>query len=67
MRAELAKWVERNIGPRYVDEALEKYDKINRGIPIGGMVETVAFIDMVETVKSEVEGRRKRMKRRIAE
>ena len=58
MRAELAKWVERNIGPGYVDEALEKYDKINGGTPIGGMAETVAFIDMVETVKSEMEGRR---------
>ena len=62
LRTEFAKWVERNIGPGYVDEALEKYDKINRGIPIGGMAETVAFIDMVETVKSEVEGRRKRLK-----
>lgn len=62
LRVELAKWVERNIGPGYVDEALEKYDKINRGIPIGGMAETVAFIDMVETVKSEVEGRQKWLK-----
>ena len=57
LRSELAKWVEKNIGIEYVDEAIEKYDKINRGIPIGGMAETVVFLDMVETVRAEVEGR----------
>ena len=57
LRSKLAKWVEKNIGVEYVDEALEKYDKINSGTPIGGIAETVAFIDMVETVKAEVEGR----------
>lgn len=57
LRSELANWVERNIGSEYVDEAIEKYDKINSGVPIGGMLETAAFIDMVETVKAEVEER----------
>lgn len=57
LRSELAKWVEKNIGAEYVAEALEKYDKINSGVPIGGMAETVAFVDMVETVKAEVEDR----------
>ena len=33
LRAELAKWVETNLGPEWVDEALTKYDKINSGIP----------------------------------
>ena len=56
LRSELAKWVEKNIGTEYIDEALEKYDKINSGIPIGGIAETVAFVDMVEIVKHEVEG-----------
>ncbi len=56
LKSELAKWVEKNIGAEYVDEALEKYDKINSGIPIGNFLETAAFIDMIETVKSEVEG-----------
>ena len=56
LRSELAKWVEKNISSEYVAEALEKYDKINGGIPIGGMAETVAFVDMVETVKAEMEG-----------
>lgn len=57
LRAELAKWVETNLGPEWVDEALIKYDKINSGIPIGGFTETAVFIHMVETVKAEVEGR----------
>lgn len=57
LRRELANWVERNIGSKYVDEALEKYDKINSGVPIGGLAETVVFVDMVKTVKAEVEGR----------
>lgn len=57
LRSELAKWVEKNIGAEYVAEAIDKYDKINSGVPIGGIAETVAFIDIVETVKTEAEGR----------
>ena len=57
LRSELAKWVEKNIGAEYVAEALENYDKINSGVPIGGIAETMAFVSMVETVKVEVEGR----------
>ena len=54
LRKALAKWVEKNIGKEWVNEALEKYDKINQGIPIGGFVETAVFIDMVERVKAEL-------------
>ncbi len=50
---EVAAWVEKNIGAEYVDEALEKYDKINSGIPIGGFQETVVFLHMIEQVKAE--------------
>ena len=57
LQSELAKWVEKNIGAEYVEEALEKYEKINRGIPIGGLKETIVFLDMIETVKAEIEGR----------
>lgn len=57
LRYELAKWVEKNIGAEYVAEALEKYDKINSGVPIGGIGETMVFLNMIETVKAEVEGR----------
>ena len=55
-RYELAKWVEKNIGIEYVNEALEKYDKINSGIPIGNITETMTFIHMVETAKIEMKG-----------
>lgn len=53
LRKELAAWVRENIGPEWVDEALDKYDKLNRGIPIGGLQETMVFIDMLEKVKAE--------------
>lgn len=54
LRKEVAAWVEKNIGAKYVDEALEKYDKINSGIPIGGLQETIAFVDMIERIKQEL-------------
>lgn len=54
LRSELAKWVEKNIGKDYVNEALEKYDAINSGIPIGGFAETAVFLDMIERVKNEM-------------
>ena len=54
LRAEGAKWVAKNIGEDYVKEFLEKYDNINRGIPIGGFAETAIFIKMVEQIKSEI-------------
>ena len=53
LRKEVAVWVEKNIGAEYVAEALEKYDKINSGVPIGGLLETVAYLDMVEKVKKQ--------------
>ena len=54
LRKEVAQWVEKNIGPEYVDEALEKYDKINSGVPIGGFEETIVFIDMIERIKRNI-------------
>lgn len=54
LRKEVARWVEKNIGPEYVDEALEKYDKINSGVPIGGFEETIVFIDMIERIKHNI-------------
>lgn len=54
LRKEVGRWVEKNIGPEYVDEALEKYDKIKSGVPIGGFEETIVFIDMIETIKAEL-------------
>lgn len=37
----------------YGDEFAEKYDDLNRGIPIGGIEETAAFIEKVEAAKSK--------------
>lgn len=53
LRKEVAVWVEKNIGAEYVDEALDKYDKINSGVPIGGYLETVGFVNMIERIKAE--------------
>lgn len=53
LRKEIAAWVEKNIGAEYVEEALDKYDKINSGVPIGGFQETAVFLDMIETIKAQ--------------
>ena len=54
LRKEGAKWVKKNIGEEYVNEFLEKHDKINSGIPIGGFYETAVFLHMVEQIKKEI-------------
>jgi len=54
LRKEVAVWVKKNIGAEYVDEALDKYNKINIGVPIGGFQETVTFLHMIEQIKAEV-------------
>lgn len=38
---------------KYGDDFVEMYDKVNRGIPIGNMVETMIFIAMVEEAKKD--------------
>ena len=53
LREEGAKWVEKNFGSEYVPEFLEKYDNINRGIPVGGFQETIVFLDLIERIKSD--------------
>ena len=54
LEKEGSKWVAKNIGKEYVKEFKEKYEKLNRGIPIGGFEETVMFLDMIERIKSEI-------------
>ena len=54
LKKEGAKWVSENIGEEYVDEFLEKYDDINRGIPIGGLTETAVFLDMIEQIREQI-------------
>ena len=53
LRKEVAAWVEKNIGAEYVEEALDKYDKINSGVPIGGFQETAVFLQMIDRIKAE--------------
>ena len=53
LRKEVAKYVEKNFGAEFVEEALDKYDKITSGIPIGNFVETAIFLDMIERIKAE--------------
>jgi hypothetical protein len=53
LRKEVAAWVEKNIGAEYVEEALDKYDKLNSGVPIGGFQETAVFLQMIERIKAE--------------
>jgi hypothetical protein len=53
LRKEISAWVEKNIGAEYVDEALDKYDKLNSGVPIGGIQETAVFLDMIEKIKAQ--------------
>ena len=53
LRKAVAVWVEKNIGAGYVNEALDKYDKMNSGVPIGGFQETAIFLDMIERIKEE--------------
>ena len=53
LRKGVAVWVEKNIGAEYVEEALDKYDKLNSGVPIGGFAETAVFLNMIERVKEQ--------------
>ena len=59
LRKEVAAWVEKNIGVEYVDEALDKYDKLNSGVPIGDFQETAVFLQMIERVKMEMVNNKK--------
>ena len=44
-------YVKEHFGEKYVDEFVEKYDKINMGIPIGGIAETIVFLNLIEDIK----------------
>lgn len=43
----------KEFGEEAREEIGRMYDSINRGIPIGGFLETVTFLDMIERVKKE--------------
>ena len=54
LRAEGAKWVRKEFGEEYVEEFLEKYDNVCSGVPIGGLYETIVFINMIEKIKEQI-------------
>lgn len=54
LRKEGAKWVAKNIGEEYVEEFLARYDDINRGIPIGGIAKTIAFLNLIEQIRKQI-------------
>lgn len=43
----------KEFGEEYAQEFGEMYDKICRGEPIGGFLETAVFLNMIERVKKE--------------
>lgn len=43
----------KEFGEEAGEEFGQMYDSINCGIPIGGLLETAVFLDMVEKVKKE--------------
>lgn len=54
LKKEGAKWVAKNMGEKYAEEFLAKYDDINRGIPIGGIAEIIAFLNIIEQIKKQI-------------
>ena len=54
LRSEGAKFVKREFGEEYVDEFLTKYDALGQGEPIGGFVETVVFLELIETIREQI-------------
>ena len=54
LRKEGAKWVAKNMGEEYVEEFLARYDDINRGVPIGGIVNTIAFLNLIERIRRQI-------------
>ena len=37
----------------YGDEFIDKYDKLNKGIPIGNLEETIEFVEKIDAVKKK--------------
>lgn len=54
LREEAAKWVKKNLGEEYMEEFLNDYDSLNRGISIGSFEETIIFLNMMEHIKRDI-------------
>lgn len=46
-------WVARHLGREYVQEFSDNYEKINCGVPIGNIYETIVFLNMIERMKKD--------------
>ena len=42
------------MGEEYVEEFLANYDDMSRGVPIGGIVKTMTFINLIERIKEQI-------------
>ena len=49
------KWVAKNLGKEHVEEFEQNYDNLNRGVEIGGFVETAIFLDLIENISRDKE------------
>lgn len=54
LQKEGSKWVKEHLGEEYVQEFNDNYEKINSGVPMGNIFETIAFLDMIDTIKDEI-------------
>lgn len=52
LRNECFRWAYSTYGDQYAIEFLQKYDAINSGQAIGGVIETTNFLYMVEDIQA---------------
>lgn len=55
LRKAVGEYIARQLGEQYVEEALQDYDTLASGGVIGDLNVTIAFLNMVENVKKELE------------
>lgn len=45
------KYIAEHYGAEYIDEFIKDYDTLNEGGTIGGLTETIAFLNLIEEIK----------------
>lgn len=45
------RYIAEHYGAEYIDEFIEDYDTLNEGGTIGGLTETIAFLNLIEEIK----------------
>ena len=51
LRIKGIQYIKDNFGDKYIEEFCDKYDKINNGIPIGNLKETIMFLSLIDEIK----------------